>query len=61
MPVISIGIKFLTAFCNGEIVVISTGSSYIKEVGSSFSSADALTVNAVHSFVIVFVRHGYSF
>ena len=45
MPVVSIGIKFLTAFCNSEIVVISTGSSYIKEVGSSFSSADALTVD----------------
>ena len=58
MPVVSIGIKFLTAFCNGEILVVSPGSSYIKEVGSSFTCANALAVNAVHSFVIVFVRHG---
>ena len=61
MPVIPIVIKPLTAFCNGQVIIITTGSSYIKEISSSFTGTDAFAVNALHFLVIVLVRHCYKF
>src|SRR5258705_12952958 len=55
VPVITIIIKAFAAFSNGEIIIITPGSSYIKEVGSSFSRTDAFTVNAFHFLVSTFV------
>ena len=61
MPVIPIIIKPFTAFCNGEVIIITAGSSYIKEISSSFTGTNAFAVNAFHFLVIVLVRHSYKF
>jgi hypothetical protein len=57
MTVVAILIELFAAFSNGNIIIITAGCSYIKEVGSPFASPDALTVNAFHSFFIIVVRH----
>jgi hypothetical protein len=61
VSVITIGVEFFPAFSDGQIIIVPAGSSYIKEVRSSFPSTNALAVDAVHSFFIVFVRHFFSF
>ena len=57
MPVVSIVIETLPALGDGQVIIVATGSSYIKEIGPSFSRPDAFAVNAVHSFFVVVVRH----
>jgi hypothetical protein len=57
MPVISIIIESLSTLCDGEVVIVTTGCSYIKEISPSFARSDAFAVNAVHSFFVVVVRH----
>src|SRR5882724_1158140 len=57
MPVIPIFVEFLTAFGNSKIVIIAAGCPNIEEISSAFASPDTLTVHALHSFVIVLVRH----
>ena len=61
MPVIAILIKFFPAFCNSQIIIITTGFPYIKEIRPPFTRPDSLAVNTFHLFVIIFVRHFYSF
>jgi hypothetical protein len=57
MPFVTITVKFFTAFGNGQVKIIATGFSYIKKVSPAFPCTDALTVDALHFFVVVFVRH----
>ncbi len=57
VPVITILIKFLPAFRDRKIVIVTTGSPYIEEICPAFSGPDAFAVNAFHSFVVVVVRH----
>jgi hypothetical protein len=59
MPVVSIRIKALAAFCDGEVIIIATGFPYIKKVSPAFPCPDAFALNAFHFFVVVFVRHWY--
>ena len=61
MPVISIIIETLSAFCDGEAIIISSGCSYIKKIGSSFSGPDSLAVHTVHFLFVVVVRHDLKF
>jgi hypothetical protein len=60
MSVVAIIIKAFAAFRYGQIVIVASGSSDIKKVCPSFSSADAFAVNAVHSFFVIVVRHNRS-
>jgi len=57
VPVVSIVVKTLAAFGNGQEIIITTGCPYIKKIGPSFTSPDPLAVNTVHFFVVVLVRH----
>src|SRR4249920_798001 len=58
MTIVSIIIKALTAFGNGEVIIITTCCSYIKEISPAFTSTNPLAVNAFHFvFVIILVRH----
>jgi hypothetical protein len=57
VPIVSIIIKTLSAFSDGQVIIITASGSYIEEISSSFASSDAFTVNAVHSFFVVIVRH----
>lgn len=61
VTVIAVIIKPFATFSDGQVIVIPSGSSYIKKVRSSLSSTDALAVNALHLFVVVLVRHLFSF
>ena len=61
MSVITIVIKTLTALGDGEVIVISASSPYIKKIGSSFTSSDSFAVNTFHFFVVVLVRHSCCF
>jgi len=57
MPIVTLTLKLLTTFSNGKIVIVASGSPYIKKVSSSFPGSDAFAINAFHPFVVVFVRH----
>ena len=57
VPVITIFIKFLTAFGNRQIIIIASCSPYIKKISPSFTGPDSFAIHAFHSFVIVLVRH----
>jgi hypothetical protein len=57
VPVVAIFIEALTAFCNGQEIIIATGRPYIEEIGPSFTGFDALAVHAVHLLVGMLVRH----
>ena len=57
MTVITIVIETLSAFCDGQVIIIATGSPDIEEIGPSFACPDAFAVNAVHSFFVVVVLH----
>lgn len=61
VPVVAVVIKTLAAFGDGEVIIVAPGSSYIEEIGPSFSCADALAVNAFDFVVIVLVRHSIDF
>jgi hypothetical protein len=61
MPVITIFIELLTAFRDGEIIIVTPGCSDIKEIGSSLSGSDTFTIDALHPFFVVFVRHRFIF
>jgi hypothetical protein len=61
MPVVTVFIEFFPALRNSKIIIITTGSSYIKKVSSAFARPDSLTIDAFHSFVIILVRHNYIF
>ena len=61
MPVVTIFVKTFPAFCNGEVIIITAGSSYIKKISPSFTGTDAFAVNALHFLVIIFVRHSCKF
>jgi hypothetical protein len=57
VPVITIVIKAFAAFSNGQEIIVTPGSPYIKKIGSSFTGPDPFTVNTFHFFVVVLVRH----
>src|ERR1700759_5552533 len=57
VPVITIFIKFLTAFSNRQIIIIASCSPYIKKISPSLTGPDSFAIHAFHSFVIVLVRH----
>ncbi len=61
MPVITIVIEALAAFGNGQVIIISSCSSYIKKICSAFAGTNSFAVDAFHSLVIVFVLHIISF
>ncbi len=61
MPVITIIIKSLATFSNGQVIIIGPGGSYIKKICSSFAGTNSFAVDAFHSLVIVFVLHIISF
>ena len=61
VPVIAIIVKTLTAFCDGQVIVIASCSSYIKKIRSSFSSANPFAVDTFHFLVVVLVRHSFNF
>ena len=57
VPIVTVFVEFLTAFGDGKVIIVATGRSYIKEIRPAFPGPDAFTINAFHSFVVVFVRH----
>ena len=57
VPVIAILIKFLPAFGDSKIIIVTTGCPHIEEICPAFASANPFAVNAFHPFVVVFVRH----
>ena len=57
MTVVAIIIEPFTAFSNGKIVVVPPCCPHIEEIGSSFSSTNSCTVNALLLFIVVIVRH----
>src|SRR5678815_2645553 len=58
MTIISVVIKSLTAFSNGQIIIITAGCPYIKEISPAFTSTNSFAVNAFHFvFVVILVRH----
>src|ERR1700722_4703553 len=61
VPVITVLIKFLPAFRDRKIVIVTTSSPYIEEICPEFPRPDAFAVNAFHSFVVVVVRHNELF
>ena len=61
MPVVSVIIKTLTAFSNGEVIIITTGCPYIKKVSPSLSSTNSFAVNTFHFLVVILVRHSSCF
>ena len=61
VPVVAILIKFLPAFSDGKIVIITTSCPHIEEIRPALASPDPFAVDAFHSFVVVFVRHNKFF
>src|SRR6188508_557598 len=58
MTIITVIIKSFTAFGNGQIIIITTGCSYVKEISPAFTSTNPFAVNAFHFvFVVILVRH----
>jgi hypothetical protein len=57
MTIIPIVIKALSAFCNCQVVIITPGGSYIKEIGPALSSTNSFAVNAFHFVFVILVRH----
>src|SRR6186713_1638770 len=58
MTIIPIIIKSLTAFGNGQIIIITTGCPYVEEISPAFTSTNSFAVNAFHFvFVVILVRH----
>src|SRR6187431_2849502 len=58
MTIITVIIKSLTAFGNGQVIIITTSGSYIKEISPAFTSTNSFAVNAFHFvFVVILVRH----
>ena len=57
VPVITVFIELFPAFSDCDVIIISAGSSYIKKISSTLTGSDAFAINALHSFVVVFVRH----
>jgi hypothetical protein len=47
MPVITIVVKTLTAFCYGQVIIIASCGSYIKKIRSSFASPDSFAVDTI--------------
>jgi hypothetical protein len=45
----------LPTFGDGQIIIITSGRPYIKEISPAFTCAYTFTVHAVHAFVVVFV------
>src|SRR5262245_43601283 len=58
MTVITVVIKAFAAFCDSEVVVVTTGGSYIKEISPAFTGTNPFAVNAFQLFfVVILVRH----
>ena len=57
VPVIPIVIKTLATLRYGQVVVVATGCPHIEEISPSLTCTYTLAVHALHSFVVVFVRH----
>lgn len=57
MPVVTIVVEAFTTLRDGKVIVVAPCGPDIKEIGSSFTGANTLTVNAFHSFVVILVRH----
>src|SRR6187399_869979 len=58
MTIITVIIKSLSAFGNGQIIIITTGCSYVKKISPAFTSTNSFAVNAFHFvFVVILVRH----
>ena len=56
-PIIPIIIKAFAAFCNCQVIIITAGGSYIKEISPTLSSTNSLAVNAFHFVFVILVRH----
>src|SRR5688500_9465611 len=61
MPIIPVIIKPFAAFGYSQVIIIASGCSYIKKIGSSFTSTNSLAVNALHFIVIILVSHSFKF
>ena len=57
VPVVTILVKFLPAFGDSKIIVVTTCCPLIKEIRPAFAIANPFALVAFHSFVVVFVRH----
>ena len=61
MPVVTIVVEALAAFCNGQKVIVAPGSSNIEEICPSFSGPNPFAVNTFYFLFVVLVRHSYKF
>ena len=57
MAIITIVIKTLSTLRYSQVVVVTLGSTYIKEISTPFACAKALAVNAIHFPFVILVIH----
>jgi hypothetical protein len=57
VAIVTIIIKALTAFSNGKVIIVTSGSPYIKKIRSALAGTNPFAINALHFLVIVIVRH----
>src|SRR4030095_12410 len=58
MTIIPVIIESLATFGDSQVIIITTGCSYVKEISPAFTSTNSFAVNAFHFvFVVILVRH----